>query len=759
MGVQRRKPRLPFTVLIPKESGDVPSTPAEGLVVEASPEQLLSVLHSTHATGLPLAFDIETRGNEAHKEDSYVVGFGLATASWAGYWSAEHWPTFLKEASRLQVPLLAHNAVFDLAYAKRDMDRLGISGQLRLAYCTYFTYKYLATEGWLNQRWGLKGAQTDLLGWEETNEIELDRWLVENGYHTSPKTSESFERVKEKHRWFWDASSLRYVKPDKSQMWRAPASILGHYCALDSYATARLYFDVLRPALDRFVALDQWLTEYGPFLIDQCILQQLRGFVVDRDRLQDYLVRREAELRELERAFLERDDVKPFVVFRWERLLKEMDSKEPARYLKQKWPKEPARHRKDGTESLAWRNWYERTEAMKAEGPIESKNWQNWKEKRDSLTVQDAFNIGSGKQLQELLYDYLQYPVNEYTDSGEPAVSGNALLQMGDIGLALDKINEVAKELTYVRKALEVSAEDGLVHPQFRVPGTLTGRLAGSGGLSLHQQPKTRGYLECFVARPGMAWVDTDATALEPHVLAEASRDKALLGLYAPGRPANDVYMYVAAQIEALGKPFLDMGYDPENPDKEVIGKCKKALKKQRGIAKVVHLASSYGAGPKKIQAGLKLQGIDLSFAEVKQIHADYWKLFDGVKRYEKFLLDQWEANRGWVLNPIGRPIGVDAEKTKDLVNRCIQSGGHDIMVMYIKRLYDRLRREGVEFYPIIADFHDETIIECGQADVDKVQQLMKEEWHNLNKELGGYILIRGEPEVGTNLAKFKCEE
>lgn len=722
--------------------------------MEASKAHLRLLVNRAAAEGTPLAFDIETKGNEAHNPESVVVGFALSDGESAAYWTAEHWPAFLEMAKETQVQLLAHNATFDLAYALRD------GGEwLNLVYCTYFTYKYLATEGWLNQRWGLKSAQTDLLGWTETNEVELDQWLIENGYHTSPKTAESFQSVKEKDKWTWHEESQRYVKANKAEMWRAPASILGHYCALDAYSTARLYWDVFRPALDKFVALDEWLLEYAPFLIRQCIVQQLRGFAVDRDKLQDYLVRREAELAQMEKSFLEREDVAPYVAARYEKACKELDAKEPERYLIQRWPKEPKRLRKDGTISKAWENWLERTTLMRQDGPVESKNWQKWKAKRDALRPEDSFNIGSGKQLAELLYDYLQYPVNEYTDSGEPATSGNALLQMGEIGLALDKINEVAKELTYVRKALEVSERDGLIHPQFRVPGTLTGRLAGSGGLSLHQQPKTPGYLECFVARPGMVWIDTDATALEPHVLAEVSRDKALLGLYAPGRPQNDVYMYVAAQIPALGKPFLDMGYDPEKPSKEKISECKKALKKQRGIAKIVHLSSSYGAGPKKIQAGLKLQGIDLSFEEVRQIHTDYWKLFDGVKKYEKFLLDQWESNKGWFFNPIGRPIGVDGDKIKDLVNRSIQSGGHDILVMYAKRLCDRLDKDKVPYYPIIIDFHDELILEVETEVAPTIATIMKEEWRNLNTELGGYIQITGEPEVGSSLKTFKCEE
>lgn len=720
----------------------------------ASKAHLRLLVNRAAAEGTPLAFDIETKGNEAHNPESVVVGFALSDAASAAYWTAEHWPTFLELAKETQVQLLAHNATFDLAYALRD------GGEwLNLVYCTYFTYKYLATEGFLQQKWGLKGAQTDLLGRTETNEVELDQWLIENGYHTSPKTAESFQSVKEKDKWTWHEESQRYVKANKAEMWRAPASILGHYCALDAYSTARLYWDVFRPALDKFVALDKWLLEYAPFLIRQCIVQQLRGFAVDRDKLQDYLVRREAELAQMEKSFLEREDVAPYVTERYERACKELDAKEPERYLIQRWPKEPKRLRKDGTISKAWENWRERTELMKQDGPVESKNWQKWKAKRDALRPEDTFNIGSGKQLAELLYDCLQYPVNEYTDSGEPATSGNALLQMGEIGLALDKINEVAKELTYVRKALGVSERDGRIHPQFRVPGTLTGRLAGSGGFSLHQMPKVRSFLETFIPDAGNKFVQCDHSSIEPHVLAEGSRCKQHMKLYGPEAKSNCIYIFTGAQIPNFGEPFKALGYDPDNPTKEAITKCKKELKGLRNIAKVLVLSSSYGAGPKKIYESLKIKGVDITFEQAKEIHKGYWDVYADVKRFEKFLLDQWETNKGWYLNGLGAPIGVDGDKTKDIVNRYCQSTAHSIHVMFAKMACDEFDRQGIEWQPIIIDFHDELYVECKEEDTEKVAAILKETYPRLNDLLKGHVIIKGEPEIINSIAESKCED
>lgn len=689
-----------------------------------------------------------------------MVGFSLSVIGEGGlpyavYYKAHLWSTFLELACRWKLPLAAHNGTFDWAYAFRDYP--GAEAELNIAVCTYAWYKHLATEGWLNQRWGLKSAQKQLLGWEETNEVELDEWLIANGHHSSTKTS--LDSVKEKDDWTWVPEIERFAKADKSQMWQAPPEILGKYCALDSISTLLLYKEILWPAVQKFPVLQEHLEVYVVELIRQVIRQQLRGFKVGREQLAAYRDARELHLQELKQAFYQRKDVAPFIQGRWEEMMANVKAAEPEQYLKQRWPKEPKQFRKDGSVSQAYLNWQRKIEEMQTAGPEVSKNWLKWKEKVDALKVEDAFNLGSGPQLRALLYDHLGFPVEETTDSGEPAVDGNALQGMGDIGKALDGISEVAKELTYVSKALEVSERDGLIHPQFRVPGTLTGRLSGSGGWNAQQQPKTKGYLQCIVPRDGFVFVDIDFAALEPHVLAEASRDKTLLSLYAPGAKPNDVYIAVAAGIPKLGKAFLELGYDPENPTKEAISRCKKELKGLRNIAKLLHLSASYGAGPKKIHQSLLRQGVHMTFQEVKELHQDYWVLFAGVKCYEKFLLDQWEATGGWFLNPLGRPVGVYADKTKDVVNRSIQGAGHDCTVIYIWHLVQEITAREIECYPFIVDFHDETIFEVRVEQKDRLIEAMHAAMERLNTQLGGYIKLKGEPDVGETFAKFKVEE
>src|SRR6185503_16949174 len=102
--------------------------------------------------------------------------------------------------------------------------------------------------------------------------------------------------------------------------------------------------------------------------------------------------------------------------------------------------------------------------------------------------------------------------------------------------------------------------------------------------------------------------------------------------------------------------------------------------KRDRAIAKVVHLASAYGAGPPKIHETLTLGGIDISFRDVKQIHEDYWRMFAGVKRFEAQLTSMWNHNGGWIPSMLGTPICVAPMFLKDISNRFCQTSGHQFL-------------------------------------------------------------------------------
>ena len=251
--------------------------------------------------------------------------------------------------------------------------------------------------------------------------------------------------------------------------------------------------------------------------------------------------------------------------------------------------------------------------------------------------------------------------------------------------------------------------------------------------------------------------VQFDFSALEPVVLTELSRDEALWRVYGSG-VQDDIYLQVGSGLGPLRAGLTEHGYDPQCPTPEAISRTKKKAKKLRGVAKIVHLAASYGAGAGTILKTLLGNGFDTNFKEVKGMLEDYWTLFSGVKEYESRLKAEWTAQRGWFLNGRSRPMSVPPKLEKDILNRCIQSSGHDNLLTFLYHL-DRIRTEyRLGFRFIVCDFHDETVTECPNDEIELTVWAINEALRRTNIELGGDIQLSGEPEICKCFAEFKVE-
>jgi hypothetical protein len=303
-----------------------------------------------------------------------------------------------------------------------------------------------------------------------------------------------------------------------------------------------------------------------------------------------------------------------------------------------------------------------------------------------------------------------------------------------------------------------IKLRDGVLHPQFKMHGTVSGRLGGDGGFNIQQQPKTRGYLECWNARPGHALVQCDFSAIEPVVLTEASHDDVLWKLYGPTAKPNDIYLFIGANSTLYSKKFRRY-YDPDNPTAEGIAKCKKHFKHERNICKKIQLMKMYGAGVKNIHMTLNEEGIEIDLADVIKFDRDWKRLFAGIKKFDRELSGVWEHNGGWFKNGVGRPMALDGGMLKDLVNRYCQSTGHDVLLHTLGIINELRTTRGVEMYPWIVDYHDEWIFECKEQDVDKVVQIYADAVAEVNKVLGWQVQVKAEPQVAYTLADIKCED
>jgi DNA polymerase I-like protein with 3'-5' exonuclease and polymerase domains len=719
-----------------------------------------------------LVVDLETRGSDYSIPGHVgIVGVGLAYSTGSVYL---HWDEYTP-LQQLQIlnriyshpRLVAHNVYYDggvlYELSKREGPVLstGEDGKHPKWYlCTLSTYQFLANEGHAGQSHGLKSAMVDVLQWENSNETELDEWLVVNGYHTGPIPEDATPEEK----------LVRYregkLRPDKAEMWRAPRDVLGKYCVLDAEATYLLLTEHLLPILSQFPQLHQFLREYWIPLTLLHIEQRIAGIPVDRDGLSARIAVLSEQITQYTEQFTTHPDVAPHIAAMEEVMLRRLQEKEPTQYLQlPDPPREPPRYRKDGGQSLAWENWTQRMHAYEEQcrNPTLSQNWvkwdQKWQQAQRGELPEYRVNLQSGPQMAELLYTRMGFPVQLYTEGGFPATGGKALRSMGEVGRILTERGYAEKELGYVTDYLERTEWRDTLHPQFRLPGPCTGRLSSSRP-NLQQVPKTRAVMQCFTARPGHVWVDIDYAALESVVAGELSGDPALAELYAEGKPENDIHLVIAASVPGpMGEAVRATGYRPVNPPPGSVSRAKKECKHQRSIAKTVVYACQFGAGVGKVHETLELDGIEISYEEVELIHSTYWRTFSRLREYGRELEQEWRRNGGYVLNGFGRPMCVPEDYRKDLLSRVVQSTGHDILAQYISMYTQELTRRCIPWKPLIIDWHDATTVEVPEEYASEVADVMLEVLSQQNQLLGCVLPLRGKPVIGRNLAEVKEAE
>lgn len=670
-----------------------------------------------------VAVDFETRGGD-YSQDIEIVGVGLAWDWGSCYidWgsSPENCKEELLNTLYHHPGLLAHNVYFDGGVLRKTTGK-----HFNWHACTYALLAKLHNES-PESRWGLKDAQVNILGWTDSNEHELNEWLCVNGFYRGVRrvddTPEALRKLYQEGK----------LKPEKGEMWRAPFDIIGKYCCLDAEACYLLYTKILKPVSTKFPALEEWFHRDFMHLIKQLIEQKVHGMLVDRDSLRLYGEDLKGDIDSITKEFLARPEVQGPI--------REIENDMRAEvYLK-----EPAQFVKSGKVSKNYEKWLAKCELIDSGGMPEYN-----------------FNIQSGDQLRKLFYDKLKFEATIFTDNEtapQPAVSTKALKKMGELGAMLVERADRTKALSYVDAYMELSEATGRMHPSFRCPGTVTGRLSGKDP-NLQQMPKTKAMMGQFHARPGHVWVDLDFSALEPVVLTEFSQDENMMLIYGDGRPSNDIYLFVGAHIPGMDHKIRGVGYDPRNPTKEGLGRAKKECKHERSICKTVVLACQYGAGAKKVHQTLEEQNIFLDYWEVEKVHSGYWDLFAQVKDFERSLYFEWKRNKGYITNGLGRPMAVPERYQKDILNRFVQSTGHDILTMYIRILCDRVAAAGIPYKPIVIDFHDATTIEVPEEHGERTLQIFNEAMAELNNKLQGTIKLKGVPVIGRTLAEVKEPE
>ncbi|MEE4360439.1 MAG: DNA polymerase I [Pseudomonadales bacterium] len=246
------------------------------------------------------------------------------------------------------------------------------------------------------------------------------------------------------------------------------------------------------------------------------------------------------------------------------------------------------------------------------------------------------FNLGSTKQLQEVLYDRLGLPVLRKTPKGAPSTAEPVLAELAH-EYALPRIIMEYRGLSKLKSTYtdslpqEIDPVTGRIHTSYHQAVTATGRLSSSEP-NLQNIPirtaEGRRIRQAFVAPPGRVLLAADYSQIELRIMAHLSGDAGLVAAFAEGR---DVHRATAAEV---------FGVDPDAVSDA-----------QRRSAKAINFGLIYGMSA----FGLARQlGIERGDA---QGYIDrYFERYPGVQEY----MDRTRATaaeQGYVETLFGRRL------------------------------------------------------------------------------------------------------
>ncbi len=321
-----------------------------------------------------------------------------------------------------------------------------------------------------------------------------------------------------------------------------------------------------------------------------------------------------------------------------------------------------------------------------------------------------SFNLGSPKQLQEVLYERLALPVLGKTPKGQPSTAENVLQELAESyvlpRLVLEHRALAKLKSTYCdRLPLEIDPRTGRVHTSYHQAVAATGRLSSSDP-NLQNIPirtlEGRRIRQAFVAPPGMRLLAADYSQIELRIMAHLSADAGLLAAFSDGR---DIHRATAAEVFSTPLDAVSV--------------------EQRRSAKAINFGLIYGMSA----FGLAKQ-LGISRGEAQRYVDLYFERYPGVKRYMDETR-QTARERGYVSTVFGRRLylpDINARNgqlrqyaERSAINAPMQGTAADI----IKRAMIGVDGWLLRHCPsarLIMQVHDELVVEVAERDVEAVQ-------------------------------------
>lgn len=321
------------------------------------------------------------------------------------------------------------------------------------------------------------------------------------------------------------------------------------------------------------------------------------------------------------------------------------------------------------------------------------------------------FNLGSPKQLQEILFGKLGIKPLKKTPSGVPSTDEDVLQELA-LDYPLPKVilehRSLAKlKSTYTDKLPKmINPQTGRVHTSYNQAVAITGRLASSDPNLQNIPVRTaegRRIREAFIAPAGSHLVSADYSQIELRIMAHLSQDTGMLSAFANN---EDIHRATAAEIFAVEKTQVDH--------------------EQRRYAKVINFGLIYG-----MSAFGLAQNLNIERSAAQSYIERYFARYPGVRRYMNETREL-AKQQGYVETIFGRRLWVPeinspngnrrAGAERAAINAPMQGTAADLIKLAMIAVDQWLTKEQLQT-KLIMQVHDELVLEVPDAELALVQQ------------------------------------
>jgi len=325
-----------------------------------------------------------------------------------------------------------------------------------------------------------------------------------------------------------------------------------------------------------------------------------------------------------------------------------------------------------------------------------------------------TFNLGSPRQLAEVLFDTLGLKGGKRTKTGfstDQSVLEQLAADNPIVGKLLEwrQFSKLRGTYTDALPKL-VNPHTGRIHTSFNQAVAATGRLSSTDPNLQNipvRTPEGRAIREAFIAEPGCVLLSADYSQIELRLMAHMAGEEAMIAAF---RRGDDIHRQTAAEI---------FGVFPEMVTKE-----------QRSAAKAIVFGILYGMGAQRLA-----REIGVSSKDAQAFIGRYFARFSGVKGFvERVMLDANERQEVRTLYGRRRPLPdlassnpmARAAAERIAVNSPVQGTAADVIKLAMLRV-DRALAEAGSRARMLLQVHDELVLEVPEAEVARVAGLVCE--------------------------------